>query len=204
MNHVFTLFVLTSIAASGQGPISDSARMANIHVLVTDGWGNPVSEAMVQLKPMGGWGSPRWIRYPKESRITIPPGAYVVSVDANGFRKYADIGDFSAGKSFVPLSLVVADIETPEPDRQPSLIGRVARALLTNPPFWIRIVGINSGDARNIEIDDTGTFAIPHLLPGRYMVFVMNAGVLKDSRIVEVRSISKEIEIDAPEKALPE
>lgn len=200
VHRIFTLLALTSIAASGQSPAFDSAGMASIHVMVTDGWGNQVPEATVQFKSVGGWGNPRWIRYPKEKRITIPPGSYVISVDANGFRKYADISTFSAGNSFVPLSLVLADIETPEPDRPPALIGRVAEVFLANQPFWLRVVGISSGIVRNVEVDRTGAFSIPDLLPGRYMVFVMNAGVLKESRVVEVRSISKEIRIEAPQK----
>ena len=203
MHCITALFVLTSMAAVGQSQALDRATMADIHVMITDGWGNQLPDAMVEFKPVGGWGRPRWMRYPKESRTALPPGVYVISVDAQGFRKYADTSEFSAGKSFIPLSLVLADIETPAPDRQPSLRGRVAKSLLMEPPFWIRIVGISAGAVRNIEIDDSGAFTVPDLLPGRYMIFVMNGGVLKDSRIVEVRTVSTIIGIDVPVKAVP-
>lgn len=195
MHWICTVLVLTLCGALGQRPVPDLARIVNVHILVTDGWGNQVPEAAVEFKPIGAWGNPIWIRYPKENRVTIPPGSYVISVNARGFRKYTEMSVFSAGNNFVPLSLAVADVETPEPDQMPSLTGSVAKAFLEKRPCWIRLVGISSGVVRNVEIEATGTFSIREILPGRYIVLIMNGGILKDSRIVEVHSNSHFITI---------
>jgi len=205
MLRLHVVLILTSLAALGQGwQAAANATRANVHILLTDGWGNPVPEATVRLKLAGGWESPHWIRYPKERRATIQAGSYVVTVEARGFRWYEDTVAFAGGNVFLPMCLTLSDIETPEPDVRPSLKGHVAKALLIDAPFWLRIVGIHAGTIRDVEVDNAGTFLVPGILPGRYMFFVMNGGVIKGSRTVDVRQTLAEVQIDAGQAALPE
>jgi hypothetical protein len=95
--------------------------------------------------------------------------------------------------------VVLADIEAPQPDFRPSLRGRVGKSLVNNPPFWIRLVGITAEELRKVELEDTGRFEVHDLLPGRYMLIVMNGGAVMDYRILEVGRIPEEISIGLQE-----
>lgn len=205
MLRIHVVLILTSLAALGQEEQAvANAPKVNVHILLTDGWGNPIPEATVRLKLAGGWENPHWIRYPKERRATIQAGSYVVTVEAKGFRWYEDTVAFADGNVFLPMCLTLSDIETPEPDVRPSLKGRVAKALLIDAPFWLRIVGIHAGVIRDVEVDNAGTFLVPGILPGRYMLFVMNGGVIKGSRTVDIRRFAEEVRIEAAPAAVPE
>jgi len=199
MLRTLMLILLTSLVVEADRQELDSTKMAQIHLLITDGWGIAVPDAMVRITPLGGWGQSRRMRYPKDTRIAVAPGKYVISVDAKGFRDHVAVYELSSGKRFLTVSLVLADIEAPQPDFRPSLRGRVGKSLLNNPPFWIRLVGITAEELRNVELEDTGRFEVHDLLPGRYMLLVMNGGAVKDYRIVEVGRIPEEIAIGLQE-----
>ena len=83
MLRTLMLILLTSLVVEADRQELDSTKMAQIHLLITDGWGIAVPDAMVRITPLGGWGQSRRMRYPKDTRIAVAPGKYVISVDAN-------------------------------------------------------------------------------------------------------------------------
>lgn len=175
-------------SAIGQQPDGVTTPYSDIRIFLTDGWGNPVFPATIELRPVGRWQeSHAKILYPKEWTAKLPAGTYFVYADAQGFRRYCEIAEIPPGHSFLHLSLALSEIEHVDPDPLPRLRGRVVKELLTETPFWVRLVGIYTGMVKVAEVDSSGRFEIRGIMPGRHILFVFNKGHLRHSQFVDVR-----------------
>jgi len=192
---------VTLILPQSSGP---QAVRADVSILLTDGWGNEITKAEVRFQPKGGWGSSYWIQYPQERRASLTPGAYLILVDAEGFRRYGDTVDLPRGRTLLTLSLALGEITTPQPDLMPVFKGHLVKELLTESPVWVRLVGIYTGITKVAEVDETGRFEIAEMMPGRYMLFVFNGGKLRYSQSVDVRRYKEpEVTIGPAHETVP-
>jgi len=184
---VLCIIALVS-SAFAQQPDGVTKPVSDIRIFITDGWGNPVTPATIELRPVGRW--QEWhakISYPAERAAKLPPGAYFLYVDAQGFRRYCELVEIPSGHFFLHVSLALSEIEHVDPDPLPRLRGRVVKELLTETPTWVRLVGIYTGIVKVAEVDRSGRFEISGMMPGRHILFVFNGGQLRHTQFVDVR-----------------
>jgi hypothetical protein len=175
---------------AGQGP-----RKVKVHFVVTDCWGRPIQKARVQI--LSGT-APRYLQYPEKQTIELEHGTYTVIVDSEGFRRIARQITVEEKDKLFNFCLNVADIETIENERLPSLIGHVSTTarFLAAGPVWVRLMGLYSDLNVVALVEENGSFSIDRLQPGRYSLMLFVNGELKRTRQIDMRTPDTKVSID--------
>jgi hypothetical protein len=168
----------------------------SVRLLITDGFGNLVPKAMVEFRPIASMGgSRRFLDYPRESHIVLRKAKYIVNVSADGMIPYSNTLELTEPGQFVLISLLLAPINGTEP-LMSRLTGRVSDSLLTTRPFVVRIFGVYSGVIETIEVANDRSFVISELPPGRYVLFLLDGGSVRSTRMIDLRWPSLHVTLD--------
>lgn len=192
------VLLLCFLLTNGSYAMQRSVESAEIRVrlLITDGFGNRVPKAVVEFRPIASMGgSHRFLDYPRESHIVLRKAKYIVSVSADGMISYSNFLELTEPEQFVLISLSLAPINGTEP-LMSRLTGHVSETLLTTRPFLIRIFGVYSGVVENTTIANDRTFVVAELPPGRYVLFLLNGGAIRSTRMIDVRYPSVHVVLD--------
>ncbi len=167
MRRLAVLLAIAGIAevATGQG-------LATVRGTVSNEAGRPLEQAQVTLDPAGASRAVRTDREGRYSFVGVPPGAHVLRATRVGFRPEVRPIDVTPGEVTVDFTLgrlTVLDTVAVTAKRT-GLYGSVISkdSLLPVPGARIEVLGARKADSTN----SSGTFTLPDVQPGSYLVRV--------------------------------
>lgn len=195
---VFACYGSPTQEANRKGDVRATIEEVHVRLLVLHKFGEEISSATIEFKPLAGTDVSRRVFYPKEVVIALKKTKYIVDVSSYGMLPYSSVVEFSSRQNVLVIGLTLSPISTPLDGSIgfPKLSGYVSKQFLLRAPYWIRIVDLYSGLTETAEVFSDGTFEISNAPSGRYMLFVMNRGTLVETRTIELRFPSTHIVIE--------
>ena len=198
LNLIPLLFAPALLTAA---PVAAQGQASELHGRVVSASGAPITGATITLIA---------VRYSLRSdslgqfRFSGPPGSTLaLSLQANGFRDDTASVVLRRGRPVVRDFVLVAE-ETPVPEANSS--GRVVRGQVTTTdgePISYANVQINGG--RRFVADDSGRFAIPLTVSGRFSLLVRRIGFEPGEVTLDAMPDSAmQVHLNAVARALPE
>jgi hypothetical protein len=175
-----TILLLVFAGVSlGQREVGSTFATARISVSTT--FGEPVAQAQVLVKSVGP--AAQYKQRGSEVRFDeLPFGLYDIEVQAPGFIARRERVGIYQQDVFYRIGLAVSP---PHTNERPAISGTIVPLPGRLNDIWVRLVALYAGSLIETQPDQSGTFHLVGIEPGRYVMLVFDRGQLLSSREVE-------------------
>ncbi len=192
---------LMLVTFSGHVPVGVPAAWAamgaqtELTMLVTDGWGRELREAIIELRRAGGGPRVTVVEYPRQRSVDLGGGVWHVLVRAQGFTPASTEINLGEAGAFLPVCLAVSPIELPARERPLVVRGRIVEQAERPGQLWVRLLSLFCNCNVTALSDANGDFVVRGIPPGRYVAMVFRGGQFLFSRQVDVRRLGTVLEL---------